>query len=352
MKTSTELCPECGLINDPMASRCDCGHIFASAKAVAPTPTSEGRQPLPVPVTQVAPHAPGRLEPKPHTFRNAAITWAGITFFLLPRSGCIDMLSRWPVTDKDLVAAAVNLPIAMVLNGALFGWMTAGIIGAVRKSRARHTSSGAAWYFVREGQRGGPVDLNGLVQMLRAAPRPHDMLVWRDGLGSWTRARDCPDLGGFFVEPTAGSAAPLPATPAAAEMNVAPIGRPSSPTLTDRWRAWRPNLMGKTLLALLAVAMAVGPVALLAGLARRARCDQALKLALDHRGHPYPDLVAGQLSMDLQGDVTLGIPMPGLRGWFQRLNELDAAARVACGEDKFNAELARWLAERPGPGPQ
>jgi hypothetical protein len=316
------------------------------------------------------------------------------------------MLSRpGPLYVKELLAAAINLAVAMATNALLFGWITAKIIDLIRKYRARRASPPvrrvsealAAHGHVRRGLLGvgtmpvrlgadqekalgqasallvtsvqpdtgagrGGVLLGDALLAFAGHPlhRPGDLFARLDeeAIGRTVTlrllragavqdvpvtisARDCAELARSVIPPSSDPLPPLPAAPAAARVGAdswrerfwqgvsrMSLSDPFGSRLASRGDLWRPRpLIGMIMVILIGTALAVQ---LLATLAKEARCNQALRLALDHRGHPYPPIEV----------------------WFQRLAELDAAARITCGEDEFNAEIARWQAERHGPGPQ
>ena len=53
---------------------------------------------------------------------------------------------------------------------------------------------GQNWFYVREGRRQGPFDRRRLLEALVALDQPEATLVWRGGLGEWTRAGDLKEL--------------------------------------------------------------------------------------------------------------------------------------------------------------
>jgi hypothetical protein len=53
---------------------------------------------------------------------------------------------------------------------------------------------GQNWFYVREGRRQGPFDRRRLLEALIALDQPEGTLVWRSGLGAWTRAGDLKEL--------------------------------------------------------------------------------------------------------------------------------------------------------------
>ena len=50
------------------------------------------------------------------------------------------------------------------------------------------------WFFAQDNKRRGPVPLAQLVEGLLRTPDPLSSLVWRHGLGGWTRAGEVPDV--------------------------------------------------------------------------------------------------------------------------------------------------------------
>jgi hypothetical protein len=67
------------------------------------------------------------------------------------------------------------------------------------------------WFFAHGQQRRGPLPLSGLVESVLGQPDPRAVLVWRKGLGEWTRAGDVPEvelrLDALLARPEPASAA-------------------------------------------------------------------------------------------------------------------------------------------------
>jgi hypothetical protein len=77
------------------------------------------------------------------------------------------------------------------------------------------------WFFAHGQQRRGPLPLSGLVESVLGQPDPRAVLVWRKGLGEWTRAEDVPEvergLDALLArpEPVSAAARRAPVEPAA-----------------------------------------------------------------------------------------------------------------------------------------
>lgn len=61
------------------------------------------------------------------------------------------------------------------------------------------------WYYVKNGQKEGPVETHQLQQLLQSASISGDSLVWKDGMADWIAANKLPDFSSTaIVEPPAG----------------------------------------------------------------------------------------------------------------------------------------------------
>jgi hypothetical protein len=99
-------------------------------------------------------------------------------------------------------------------------------------------SSGTVnWFYVQEGRRRGPFERAELLRQLLSLEAPEGTLVWRTGLGAWTKAgllddlkRELPPpLPGALSLPAGGSPQALPELPADtdAQASGAPVSEPS-----------------------------------------------------------------------------------------------------------------------------
>ena len=74
------------------------------------------------------------------------------------------------------------------------------------------------WFFAHGQQRRGPLPLSGLVESVLGQPDPRAVLVWRKGLGEWTRAEDVPEvelrLDALLARPEPAAARRAPVEPA------------------------------------------------------------------------------------------------------------------------------------------
>jgi hypothetical protein len=104
-----------------------------TAPLLRPDQNSPQSEPPP-PRSTAPPRAPSPAKPHRSPVKQAkrrildwraAAFWAAVTAVLLPRSGAIALLIRvGDLTPKDALVAAVDLPIAMLLNALFFGALT------------------------------------------------------------------------------------------------------------------------------------------------------------------------------------------------------------------------------------
>jgi len=92
------------------------------------------------------------------------------------------------------------------------------------------------WFFAEGGQRRGPLSLDQLVESVLGQPDPRTVLVWRKGVGGWTRAEDVAEverrLALFFARKKAEAARRSPAVARAAPRRPqVEAAKPGSPLL-------------------------------------------------------------------------------------------------------------------------
>src|SRR6266487_1399141 len=73
------------------------------------------------------------------------------------------------------------------------------------------------WFYAIEGQTGGPETFEGLLSMFSRRPDWQQIFVWRDGLDSWRRADDVPEISSQIRMPP-----PLPQEARAASPAISP----------------------------------------------------------------------------------------------------------------------------------
>jgi hypothetical protein len=81
-----------------------------------------------------------------------------------------------------------------------------------------------AWYYAEDGAAKGPMPFGDLVNVLSAMHDPADVLVWRGGFQSWTRAADVAELATRLVAFPPGSASATGMQPPASEPKPLRIG--------------------------------------------------------------------------------------------------------------------------------
>jgi hypothetical protein len=81
-----------------------------------------------------------------------------------------------------------------------------------------------AWYYAEDGAAKGPMPFGDLVHVLSVVRDPADVLVWRAGFQSWTRAADVAELATRLVAFPAGSGFATGTQPPAGEPEPLRIG--------------------------------------------------------------------------------------------------------------------------------
>jgi GYF domain 2 len=81
---------------------------------------------------------------------------------------------------------------------------------------------GKRWFYVREGQRHGPLEITRLVDLVLGGEVPEDALVWHSGLPDWLPAREIEEIRRELPPP-------LPSPPDSPPPDPIPIGAAEGP---------------------------------------------------------------------------------------------------------------------------
>jgi hypothetical protein len=76
------------------------------------------------------------------------------------------------------------------------------------------------WYYAEGNKPVGPLTLADMTAALSGMPNPANLLVWRDGLPSWVKAKDVPELARLVIKPPP---IPVSATPPPGPVSDSPL---------------------------------------------------------------------------------------------------------------------------------
>jgi hypothetical protein len=113
------------------------------------------------------------------------------------------------------------------------------------------------WYYAEGSETVGPVDFDGLGQVLKRKARPQDVLVWQEGYADWVEAGTLPALKAVFVRPPPVPVRSVPKPPVLEQRNspLPPEYRQAAAQVEKKPRNWMGTISGW---AVIVVSVVVG----------------------------------------------------------------------------------------------